>query len=59
VQLYGAHVLRLEADRIRHSEDYWDAGAFQRQIEQGETEGPARNIWNRCVTAGGSTSVAS
>lgn len=37
VRLYGAHVLRLEADRIRHSEDYWDAGTFQRQIEQGET----------------------
>lgn len=40
VRLNGAHVLHLEGDRIRRSEDYWDAGTFQRQINhttQGDT----------------------
>lgn len=40
VRLHVVHVLHLEGDRIRRSEDYWDAGTFQRQIndiQQGET----------------------
>lgn len=40
VRLHGVHVLHLEGDRIRRSEDYWDAATFHRQINhapEGET----------------------
>lgn len=41
VRLHGVHVLHLEADRISRSEDYWDAGTFQRQINETREGEPA------------------
>ena len=32
IALRGVHVLRVSGDRIQRSEDYWDAGTFQRQL---------------------------
>ncbi len=32
VALRGVQLITMDAGRIRHSEDYWDAATFQRQI---------------------------
>ncbi|RJF69935.1 nuclear transport factor 2 family protein [Rhodopseudomonas palustris] len=32
VSLRGVQLITIDAGRIRHSEDYWDATTFQRQI---------------------------
>ena len=42
LQLQGVHVLETDSGRIERSQDFWDSGAFQRQMNsspspQGET----------------------
>ncbi|MCG6204341.1 nuclear transport factor 2 family protein [Rhodopseudomonas sp. HC1] len=32
VSLRGIQLITIDAGRIRHSEDYWDAATFQRQV---------------------------
>lgn len=41
ISLRGVHMLHVRDGLIRHSEDYWDAATFQRQlkhIEEGKAE---------------------
>jgi SnoaL-like polyketide cyclase. len=41
LSLRGAHVLHLAGDRIRGSEDYWDAATFKDQISHTNPGGTA------------------
>lgn len=38
IRLRGVHVLHVKDELIQRTEDYWDAGTFQRQIQSIETE---------------------
>ena len=41
LSLHGVHVLQPDGDRIRASEDYWDAATFHRQMSHTNPGGTA------------------